>query len=63
MYFRKIILLNALITFFSITIQDMINRVVGIIITVIYVLIGANITVLSIWNGLPGQLVRQVTGG
>jgi hypothetical protein len=51
------------LTFFSITIQDMINRVVGIIITVIYVLIGANITVLSIWNGLPGQLVRQVTGG
>lgn len=50
------------LTFFSITIQDMINRVVGIITTVIYVLVGANITVLSIWNGLPGQLVRTVTG-
>ena len=51
------------LTFFSITLQDMINRVVGIIIIVIYVLIGANITLLSIYNGLPGQLVKQVTGG
>tara|TARA_A100001015_G_C14714523_1_gene603448 strand:- start:137 stop:676 length:540 start_codon:yes stop_codon:yes gene_type:complete len=51
------------VTHFSIAIQDMINRVIGIVITVIYVLIGANITILSIWNGLPGQLVRTVTGG
>lgn len=43
---------------FAITIQDMINKVVGIFLTVIYLFLGVNYTVISIWNGLPGQLVR-----
>lgn len=51
------------LTQFSVTIQDMINRVLAIFLVVIYIFLGANYTILSIWNGLPGQLVRFVTGG
>jgi hypothetical protein len=50
------------LTQFSITLQDMINRVLAVFLTVIYIFLGANYTILSIWNGLPGQLVRFVTG-
>tara|TARA_B100000902_G_C27309209_1_gene917339 strand:+ start:370 stop:798 length:429 start_codon:yes stop_codon:yes gene_type:complete len=46
-------------TQFAITIQDIINKVVGIFMLVIYVFLGANITLVSIWNGLPGQIVRS----
>ena len=46
------------LTYFAITLQDMINKVVGIFMTVIYIFLGANYTVISIWNGLPGQIVR-----
>lgn len=46
---------------FAITIQDMINKVVGIFLTIIYLFLGVNYTVISIWNGLPGQLVRTAT--
>lgn len=49
------------LTQFAITIQDMINKVLGVFLTVIYVFLGANYTVISIWNGLPGQIVRSVT--
>ena len=49
------------LTQFAITIQDMINKVLGVFLTVIYVFLGANYTVISIWNGLPGQIVREVT--
>ena len=46
------------LTYFAITLQDMVNKVVGIFMTVIFIFLGANYTVISIWNGLPGQLVR-----
>ena len=46
------------LTYFAITLQDMVNKVVGIFMTVIYIFLGANYTVISIWNGLPGQIVR-----
>lgn len=49
------------LTQFAIKLQDMINKVLGIFLTIIYVFLGANYTVISIWNGLPGQLVREVT--
>ena len=49
------------LTAFAIKIQDMVNKVVGIFITIIYIFLGANITLISIWNGLPGQVVRSVT--
>jgi len=49
------------LTHFAITLQDIINKVLGIFLTVIYVFLGANYTVISIWNGLPGQLVREAT--
>ena len=38
----------------------MINKLVGIFLTVLYILLGLNITTVSIWKGLPGQLVRTV---
>jgi len=44
---------------FAIKIQDMFNRLLGVFLTVIYIITGLNLTVLSIWNGLPGQLVRS----
>ena len=46
------------LTQFAITIQDMLNKVVGVFMTVIYIFLGANITLISIWNGLPGQIVK-----
>tara|TARA_B110000503_G_C7153461_1_gene416223 strand:+ start:1860 stop:2411 length:552 start_codon:yes stop_codon:yes gene_type:complete len=49
------------LTHFAITLQDIINKVLGIFLTVVYVFLGANYTVISIWNGLPGQLVREAT--
>lgn len=47
------------LTQFAITIQDIINKVMGIFMTVIYIFLGANLTLVSIWNGLPGQVVRS----
>ena len=49
------------LTQFAITLQDMVNKVLGIFLTVIYIFLGANYTIISIWNGLPGQIVREVT--
>lgn len=49
------------LTQFTYTIQDMVNKLLGIFTIVIYIFAGANITVMSIWNGLPGQLVKAVS--
>tara|TARA_Y100000591_G_C21567024_1_gene561475 strand:- start:17 stop:556 length:540 start_codon:yes stop_codon:yes gene_type:complete len=49
------------LTQFGIKIQDMFNRVLGIFVTIIFIIIGLNTTVISIWNGLPGQIVRVAT--
>ena len=48
------------LTTMGIKLKDMINKLVGIFLTVLYILMGLNITTVSIWNGLPGQLVRKV---
>jgi hypothetical protein len=48
------------VTTMGIKLKDMINKLVGIFLTVLYILLGLNITTVSIWNGLPGQLVRTV---
>lgn len=45
----------------AITIQDMINKLMGIFVIIIYILLGANYTVVSIWTGLPGGIVRTAT--
>ena len=48
------------LTTMGIKLKDMINKLVGIFLTILYILKGVNITTVSIWNGLPGQLVRTV---
>ena len=45
----------------AITIQDMINKLMGVFVVIIYILLGANYTVVSIWTGLPGSIVRTAT--
>ena len=47
------------LTQFAITLQDMINKVLGIFLTIIYIFLGLNYTVISVWNGLPGQLIQS----
>lgn len=48
------------LTTMGIKLKDMINKMVGIFLTILYVVMGTGITTVSIWNGLPGQLVREV---
>jgi len=44
----------------SIKIQDMMRKIMAVFISVIYIILGLNITAVSIWNGLPGQIVKSV---
>lgn len=41
-------------------IQDMINKLVGVVITLLYILQGTMDTMSSAWAGPPGQLVRAI---
>ena len=49
------------ITNISIKVEDIIRKILAVFVSVIYVILGLNITAVSIWNGLPGQLVRKVS--
>ena len=49
------------VSMMSIKIQDMMRKIMAVFISVIYVILGLNITAVSIWNGLPGQVVREAT--
>jgi len=42
--------------------KDIIDKLIGIFITLIYVIAGTQTTTLTIWNGLPGWLIKAVTG-
>lgn len=42
--------------------KDMINKLVGIFVSFIYLIGGTQITALTIWEGLPGWLVREISG-
>jgi len=42
----------------TIGIKDMIGKVIGIVVTLLYILDGSNKTMQSAWNGPPGQLVK-----
>lgn len=46
------------INHFTIIIEGLIQRILGVMMTVIYIILGVNVSVLSIWNGLPGQIIR-----
>jgi len=44
----------------TIGIKDMIGKVIGIVVTLLYILDGSNKTLQSAWNGPSGQLVRAL---
>jgi hypothetical protein len=56
------VFLNLVIEFQKITIgiKDMIGKMIGIMVTLMYVMDGSVKTMQSTWNGPPGQLVRAL---
>lgn len=56
------VFLNILIEFQRITIaiKDMTGKLVGILATLMYTLDGSVLTMQSVWNGAPGQMVRAL---
>jgi hypothetical protein len=44
----------------TIGIKDMIGKIIGIVVTLMYILDGSNKTMQSAWNGPPGQLVKAM---
>ena len=59
------VFLNVMIEFQKITIgiKDLIGKMIGIIVTMMYVMQGSNMMVNSMWNGPPGQMVKALSGG
>ena len=56
------VFLNLIIAFqkILISIKDMVGKMVGIVVTIMYVLDGSIKTMQSAWNGPPGQLVKSI---
>jgi hypothetical protein len=56
------IVINIIIELQSIIIKikDMINKLIGIFISFIYLIAGSQSTALTIWNGLPGWLLKKI---
>ena len=58
------VFLNLIIEFQKITIsiKDLIGKLIGVMVTVMYVMDGSVKTMQSTWNGPPGQMVRNLSG-
>jgi hypothetical protein len=56
------VFLNLIVEFqkIIISIKDMVGKMIGIIVTIMYVLDGSIKTMNSAWSGPPGQLVRAI---
>jgi len=56
------VFLNLVIEFqkMIITIKDMVGKLIGVVVTILYVLDGSIKTMNSTWNGPPGQLVKAI---
>jgi len=56
------VFLNLVIAFqkILISIKDMVGKMIGIVVTIMYVLDGSIKTMQSAWNGPPGQLVKAI---
>ena len=56
------IVINIIIELQSIVIKvkDMINKLIGIFITFIYLIAGTQSTALTVWNGLPGWILKKL---
>jgi hypothetical protein len=58
------VFLNLVIEFQKITIsiKDLVGKIIGIMVTVMYLIDGSIKTMQSTWNGPPGQMVRALGG-
>jgi hypothetical protein len=56
------VFLNLIIEFkkMAISIKDMVGKLIGVIVTILYVLDGSIKTMNSMWNGPPGQMVKAI---
>lgn len=56
------VFLNLIIEFQKITIgiRDLVGKMVGIVVSILYIMDGSNKTIQSMWNGPSGQLVRKI---
>jgi hypothetical protein len=45
----------------SISLQDMLGKMAGTMVAMLYILDGSIKTMLSVWNGPPGQMVRSIS--
>jgi len=56
------VFLNLVVSFQKITIsiKDLIGKIIGIVVTLMYVLDGSNKTMVSMWAGPMGQMVRNL---
>lgn len=56
------VFLNLIVEFqkMIISIKDMVGKMIGIVVTIMYVLDGSIKTMNSTWNGPPGQLVKAI---
>lgn len=59
------VFLNLVIEFQKITIsiKDLVGKIIGVMVTVMYLIDGSIKTMQSTWNGPPGQMVRALGGG
>jgi hypothetical protein len=58
------VFLNLIIEFQKITIsiKDLVGKIVGVMVTIMYLIDGSVKTMQSTWNGPPGQMVRALGG-
>lgn len=58
------VFLNLVLEFqkMSISIKDLVGKIIGILVTVMYIMDGSNKTIVSMWAGPTGQLVRALGG-
>jgi hypothetical protein len=56
------VFLNLIIEFqkMIISIKDMVGKLIGVVVTILYVLDGSIKTMNSTWNGPPGQMVKAI---
>jgi len=58
------VFLNLVIEFQKITIgiKDLVGKIVGMMVTMMYIMDGSGKTMQSMWNGPPGQMVKSLQG-
>jgi len=56
------VFLNLILEFqkMTISIKDLVGKMIGVMVTIMYILDGSIITMNSTWNGPPGQMIRAL---